>query len=53
MVKRIIPVRNGFFDIPEAPGLGIELDEAGLATVPVLERQGTTARREDGSIAFR
>ena len=53
VVKRIIPVRNGFFDIPETPGLGIELDEAGLANVPVLERQGTTARREDGSIAFR
>ena len=53
VVKQIIPVRNGFFEIPEAPGLGIELDPVGMAKVPVLERTGTTARREDGSIAFR
>ncbi len=53
VVKRIIPVRAGFFDIPEAPGLGIELDEAGLATVPVIAREAQTARREDGSIAYR
>lgn len=53
VVKRVMPLRNGFFDIPEGPGLGIELDEAGLATVPVLERAGGTAHREDGSIAFR
>jgi L-alanine-DL-glutamate epimerase-like enolase superfamily enzyme len=53
VVKRIVPVREGFFDIPEAPGLGIELDPVGLAKVPVLERSGATARREDGSIAFR
>jgi galactonate dehydratase len=53
VVKRIVPVRDGFFDIPDAPGLGIELDPVGLAKVPVLERAGATARREDGSIAFR
>jgi galactonate dehydratase len=53
VVKAIIPVRNGFFDIPETPGLGIELDEAGLASVPVLHRNSETAHREDGSIAFR
>ena len=53
VVDAIIPVRNGFFDIPEAPGLGIVLNEAGLASVPVLQRTGETALREDGSIAFR
>ena len=52
MVKAILPVRNGFFDIPDAPGLGIELDE-GIATVPVVQRDRETARREDGAIAFR
>jgi galactonate dehydratase len=52
-VKAIIPLRTGFFDPPEAPGLGVELDEAGLATIPVVERDRETARREDGSIAFR
>ena len=53
VVKAIIPVRNGFFDIPDAPGLGVELDEAGIATVPVMRRDRETARREDGAIAFR
>jgi galactonate dehydratase len=53
VVKQVIPVRDGFFDPPEAPGLGIELDEAGLKTVPVIQREAATARREDGSIAFR
>jgi galactonate dehydratase len=53
VVDAIIPVRNGFFDIPEAPGLGIALDEAGIAAVPVVGRDRETARREDGSIAFR
>ncbi len=53
VVDAIVPVRNGFFDIPEAPGLGIALDEAGIAAVPVLHRDQETARREDGAIAFR
>jgi galactonate dehydratase len=53
VVGAVIPVRNGFFDIPEAPGLGIALDDVGLATVPVLHRESKTARREDGGIAFR
>jgi galactonate dehydratase len=53
VVDAIIPVRNGFFDIPETPGLGIALDEAGIAAVPVLHRDQETTRREDGSIAFR
>src|SRR5258708_2474405 len=52
-VKRIIPVRNGFFDIPETPGLGIELDEAGRAAVPGIARAAPTARRAKGSIAYR
>jgi galactonate dehydratase len=53
VVKRVMPMRGGFFEIPETPGLGIELDEVGLKTVPVLERTGVTAHREDGSVAFR
>jgi galactonate dehydratase len=53
VVDAIIPVRNGFFVIPEAPGLGIALDIEGIASVPVAGRDRETARREDGSIAFR
>lgn len=53
VVKAIIPVVNGFFPAPEAPGLGIELDEAGLASVPPDDKARSTSTREDGSIAFR
>jgi galactonate dehydratase len=53
VVDAIIPVRKGFFAIPDTPGLGIAFDEAGAATVPVIGRDRPTSRREDGSIAFR
>ena len=53
VVDAIIPVRRGFFEIPQTPGLGISLNEAGLASVPPLHRVTKTALREDGSIAFR
>jgi galactonate dehydratase len=53
VVDAIIPVQRGFFAIPEAPGLGISLNEAGIARTPVLQRASPTSRREDGSIAFR
>lgn len=52
-VRAIVPVRDGFFAPPEAPGLGIELDEEGLGTIPVVARKSDTWTREDGSIAFR
>ena len=52
-VKAIIPVVNGFFEAPEAPGLGIELDDEGMKTIPPASRKSDTWRREDGSIAFR
>lgn len=53
VVKRVAPLARGFFTLPDTPGLGIELDEEGLATVPVARREFTTPRREDGGIAFR
>jgi galactonate dehydratase len=52
-VKKIIPIVNGFFEPPEAPGLGVELDEEGLKNIPRVDRKGETWTREDGSIAFR
>ena len=52
-VKAIVPVTNGFFDPPEAPGIGVELDEEGLATIPRAKRKSDTWTREDGSVAFR
>jgi galactonate dehydratase len=52
-VKKIIPVVNGFFPAPEAPGLGVELDEEGLKSIPRVDRKIDTWLREDGSVAFR
>ncbi len=52
-VKAIIPVVNGFFHPPEAPGIGVELDDEGLKTIPIAERKINTWQREDGAIAFR
>ncbi len=31
-------VRDGFIDVPQGPGLGIDLDEAALARFPARER---------------
>jgi len=53
VVDAVVPVRDGFFPISEAPGLGIALNEAGIAPTPVLDRDREVPRHEDGSIAFR
>jgi galactonate dehydratase len=50
---RIVPVVDGHFLLPEAPGLGIELDLEGLKTIPEMTRVPATPLREDGSVAFR
>ncbi|MCH8223518.1 MAG: hypothetical protein IH868_08935, partial [Chloroflexi bacterium] len=48
-----VPVlENGYLLIPETPGLGIELDEKGIAETPVVDNLGQTALRDDGSVAF-
>lgn len=52
-VKEIVPVTRGFFEFSELPGLGIELDEEGMKSIPPVDRKSDTWTREDGSIAFR
>ena len=52
-VRAIVPVVNGFFEPPDAPGLGVELDLEGLKAIPTVPRKSDTWTREDGSIAFR
>ncbi|MGN6101063.1 MAG: mandelate racemase/muconate lactonizing enzyme family protein [Devosia sp.] len=52
-VKAIIPVVDGHFLPPEAPGLGIELDLEGLKSIPMSAKVPQTAQREDGAVAFR
>lgn len=53
MVDGIFPVKRGFFELPEKPGLGLSLQAAALADIPPLILSGQTAHRMDGSIAFR
>ena len=44
---------GGYIPIPEAPGLGIELDDSLIEKTPYQPMNtGTTALREDGSVAY-
>jgi galactonate dehydratase len=54
VVDRVIEVRDGYLLAPDRPGLGIELDDAGVARHPPLAAQlGDGHLREDGSVAIR
>jgi galactonate dehydratase len=54
LVDRVIEVRDGYLLAPERPGLGIDLDDAGLARHPPRCIEPTDAAvREDGSVAIR
>jgi len=54
LVDHVIEVRDGYLVAPERPGLGIELNDAGLAAHPPLAADPSgTPRGEDGSVAIR
>jgi galactonate dehydratase len=54
IVDEIIELRDGYLWAPDRPGLGIALDEAGLAAHPAQPILITgSATREDGAVAFR
>jgi galactonate dehydratase len=54
LVDHVIEVRDGYLLAPERPGLGIELDDAGLAMHPPTSVDlSHAALREDGSVAIR
>jgi galactonate dehydratase len=54
IVDEIVEVRDGYLIAPDRPGLGIELDDAGLAKHPPRAPDLTHAPlREDGSVAIR
>ncbi len=52
-VKAIVPVINGHWLPNETPGLGVELDQEGLKTIPVIAKVPPTSLKPDGSVAFR
>jgi galactonate dehydratase len=54
IVDHVIEVRDGYLIAPERPGLGIELNDAGIAKhPPVAIDLGDPPLREDGSVAIR
>lgn len=53
VVKQIIKLDNGWLQIPEVPGIGVELDEEGIAKHPYEFGPIDHALRDDGSVALR
>lgn len=52
-VDRITPLEDGYLLPFDAPGLGISLDDDGLAAAPVTVMPVAPSLREDGSVALR
>ena len=53
MVDAVFPVKNGFFELPEKPGLGMVLNDAAIKSMGSPARPTDVPHRMDGSIAFR
>jgi galactonate dehydratase len=54
LVDRVIELRDGYLIAPDRPGIGIDLDNAGLARhPPVSVDLAEPPLREDGSVAIR
>lgn len=53
MVKRVTPLKDGYLEIPETPGIGVELDEEGMRKHPFRQHGGPVPLRDDGSVALR
>jgi galactonate dehydratase len=51
LVREPLRLEDGYLLVPEAPGIGIELDEAALARLPFRRRALETPLHEDGSVA--
>ena len=53
VVNEPIALVDGYLMIPETPGIGIELDDEGIANTPPRPAGTSTALRADGSVAMR
>ena len=53
VVKEIIELRDGWLQIPEVPGIGVEINEEGIAKHPHTFGPVAGALRDDGSVALR
>ena len=50
LVKTTVELKDGYLKIPDAPGIGAELDEDALERFPYKPRTPSTLLRRDGSI---
>ena len=53
VVKRHLPVEQGYIKVPDTPGLGVEFDESAPSKHPLKRFVPATALKEDGSVAYR
>ncbi|MDP6451966.1 MAG: mandelate racemase/muconate lactonizing enzyme family protein [SAR202 cluster bacterium] len=53
VVKQVSRLNNGYLEIPETPGIGMELNDQGIAGLPHSPSPGDSSTREDGSVALR
>ena len=53
VVKQVSQLKDGYLQIPETPGIGMELDDHGIAGLAHNPNNGDRSTREDGSVAFR
>lgn len=52
LVKEALVVKDGYIEVPDKPGLGIELDESAFPSRPFRRWHRAFPFREDGSVAF-
>jgi galactonate dehydratase len=52
VLKEPLMVKNGYLEIPNKPGWGVELNEEAFAHMPPQPWRRSTGYREDGSIAW-
>ncbi|MBM3459970.1 MAG: hypothetical protein FJX77_15725 [Armatimonadetes bacterium] len=44
LIREPIPIRDGYVDLPERPGLGVELDREALQRYQIPDASGATRR---------
>lgn len=51
LIKQPVKLENGYLPLPKGPGLGVELNHAGMSKHPAKQRDYPLWFREDGSVA--
>ena len=52
LIQKPFPYSNGWLEVPETPGLGIELNEKAFANKPLKKWRRELMQDRDGNIAF-